>query len=476
MDVIEKPDDSWIRFKEHQQNKKPNQESFTLSLIKEGLRTRRISQAEAESFQLGIMDLLKDLILRYTKGESTSVTVDTAENILCSLFYSLDAGLQSLNDTEAALNTIKSGNARQVYDRGLALVTARFTESKALYLNLRKSRLKVGLEAYDLTINEGLEIFFHTYGPVFDAHRGMASIDYPLLFDDTSITGVNYIKNYVETFCMENRFCSLFPNEAIREVLGAYGRIHKIEYAKTLTNIFELVFNAAFFAALSGQSKITLGMTGEKYRILAGKLDELSSLEMDALIDAGIKKVLHDLGVIEKVLLDYIAKYQGMLKTRLASALATNTLKNFVLLEDEPFFQGHATIFLDGERMSDANFKNLTQRLTGEQDALVKSGMIRSEVHSFEDLIDILGSGCFFGEEYLTLFLQLNDQELALLAKVLFSDEMRDGPINLSKAITLGIATGVEWQERFTEYLLGLKRERLQLMETYMNNTFIQGL
>lgn len=476
MNTSKKPNERRLSVKTHQNGRELTQEPFTLSLIKAGLRACCISKAEVEAFQLQIMDLLKDLILRYTKGESTSVTADTAENILNSVFYSIDAGLQSLNDTDAALGIVKNGNIRSIYEKGLSLVTACFKESKELYMKLRKTRLKVGLEAYDLTIDEGLAIFFDKYGPVFEAHHTMASIDYPLLFDDMSLKGVFYIKGYIETLLLENRFCRLFSNEEIRKLLAAYGRIYKIDYTKTLTNIFELVLNAAFFSVLSEKNGITLAMSDVKYQVLMGKFNSINPLGLDMLIDTGIKKVIHDLKVEEKKLCDYMQKYKGILKTRLASALDTDSLKNLVLFEDEPFLQEQKIIFIDGERMSNESFRKLARRLSKESDANTKVSILRSEIHSLEDFIDILDGNCFFGDEYSYLFSQLSDHELALLATVIFSDEMRDGPIDIAKTILFGITTRSEWQELLVEFLSSLKSEQLKAVEAFMNNTITTSM
>lgn len=470
MNTFKNPDEGQLNLQVQQNTKKLNQGHLTLSLIKKGLRTRYISKEEEDIFQLQIMDILKDLILRYTNGESTSVTVDTAENLYNSLIYAIDVGLKSMNDTEAALHVIKNGSIRQAYENGIARITACLKESKALYVKLKKNRLKVGLEAYDLTIDEGLALFFNKYGIIFNAHHTMASIDYPLLFDDMSVKGVFYINEYIKTLYMEDRFCRRFSNDEIKNVLASYGRIYKIDYTKILNNIFEMVVNAAFFSVLSDDNTITLGMTEEKYQVLVKKLNGVSSSGMDELIDEGIKKVLLNLKIRERKLSAYILKYKGILKTSLALALETGSLKNLALLEDNLSLQGQKTVFIDGERMSDESFTILVEKLTEEQVPEVKVSVIKSEVHSLEDFLDILGGNCFFGDEYDILFSQLSDLELALLAENVFSDEMRDGPIDLLRAISFGIITNSEWQEMLVKFLSGLKKERLKSVGTSMNN------
>lgn len=448
-----------------------NRQPYTLYLINRAINTKTIDKDAIDNFQTQILDILKDLIMGYTKGESTSVKVDTAEDILNSIIYCMDAGLKSLDNNEAAINVMKNGTAREVYDKGLNLVSACFEEAKVLYFKLRKKRLKVGLEAYDLTIDEGLMMFFEKYSKVFGSHHTMASIDYPLLADDMSLKGAFYILNYIETLYMENEFCRMFSEEEIKNNLTAFGRIYKINYSKTLTNIFELVLNSVFFSVLAEEEIITLTTSQAKYEVLVNKLEGTSLLDLDILIAEGLKLVVKKLNIKESKLSEYIYNYEKILKTRLASALATGSLNNLVLVEENVLLKGEKTIFIAGERMSDECFIELVDTLTSEFDTAIKVNMIKSEVHSFEDFIDILEGNCIFGDEYVNLFSQLSDHELALLAGIIFSDDMRDQAIDIRKAIAFGISTRAEWQDMLVEFLSGLKSEKLKAIEACMEET-----
>ena len=96
----------------------------------------------------------------------------------------------------------------------------------------------------------------------------MASIDYLLLFYDMSVKGVFYMKSYMETLLMETRFCRLFSDKEIQDLLMTMGRIYRIDYAKTLANIFELVLNAALFSVIFAERPMKLEMTRGKYRAI----------------------------------------------------------------------------------------------------------------------------------------------------------------------------------------------------------------
>lgn len=449
--------------------KRQSENQYTLSLLTEALRNGRINKVESENFQLQIMNILKDVIMGYTKGESSSVTVSTAENLLNSVFYSIDTGFKRLDDDKAAYEAIKSGSINQIYERGLSLVSACFKESNELYLKIRKDRLKVGLEAYDSTIDVALPAFFEKYGAVFDAHNTMASIDYPLLFDDMSITGIFYIKRYLETLDIETDFCCLFLDKEIEKVLTTYGRIYKIDYTKTLTNIFELVLSASLFSVLSEGSAYSLSMSEIQYEVLLRKLSGSNSHMLDLILDETINRVIRDLEITESKLSDYIGRYKAVLNTRLNLALETDTLNKLVLIEDVIPATSEKTVFIGGEKMMDDDFRELIDRLTDGLESQAKISIIRAESYSLEDFIDILEAGCLFGDEYVLLFSELSDPELGVLSRVIFSDDMRDELIDLAEIIFEEIKSGVEWQEYMIEFLRTLNKERLEAIGVQMN-------
>lgn len=55
-----------------------------------------------------------------------------------------------------------------------------------------------------------LSSFFKSYIVKFEAQDVPVSIDYPLALDDMDVKGIYYVKNYIESIDIENRFCNLF--------------------------------------------------------------------------------------------------------------------------------------------------------------------------------------------------------------------------------------------------------------------------
>ena len=84
-------------------NKSFDKNNYTLSLIEGALKSGKLSYTDAFNIQNKLMEVLKALILRYTKGESTSLTVETTESLLNSILYALDFYFLKVDSPEASL-------------------------------------------------------------------------------------------------------------------------------------------------------------------------------------------------------------------------------------------------------------------------------------------------------------------------------------------------------------------------------------
>ena len=60
------------------------------------------------------MSILSDLIKRYTQGKSSSVTSDTAERILSSILYAVDANLRRFADPFRAVDYLTTADIRKI--------------------------------------------------------------------------------------------------------------------------------------------------------------------------------------------------------------------------------------------------------------------------------------------------------------------------------------------------------------------------
>jgi len=185
--------------------------SYTLFLLREGLRRGILNQKAVDEFQEELMPLLAELILKYTRGESSSVTVETAQRLLGSLLYSIDAYLRSFRHKEAALNCLSSFGAAEIYEKGQALTSSCQKQTWLLYEEVRERKLNIPINAYHCTIDEDLPDFLKQYDPLL-----MLRILWPIwtipCFPMTCVGREYFILNNICKSCLWKLiFASYFP-------------------------------------------------------------------------------------------------------------------------------------------------------------------------------------------------------------------------------------------------------------------------
>lgn len=453
----------------HRQLLDPNQ--YTLSLIKEGARLGLINQGYTEAFQSRLMTLLADMIMKYTRGESTSVREETAQRILLSILYCLDARLRTFDYPEDALDLLKTGQLKEVYQQGLEQVEACLLRCEALYQHIAAHKLAVPIEAYHATIDEALPEIFHKYDAAFAAHDHLTSLDYPLLFNNMKIQGIFYIYQYLQKLDLETTFCRLFDLKDIRKLLHNYGRVYRINYQEAFINVFEIVLTNSVFSVLSGHPGTEPGISRGQYNFLLEKFKDAGQNRCSLLIGAAMETLLEELHIDQPELKEYIRNYRPVLLPRFAGALENGCLDNVIILE-----QGEkqpADVFFDaGQRMDDEQFRDLVEDILNCFDPAEKARIITGNVQSLGDYIDILEAECLFGDEYQVLFKTMGDMEASILARIVFMEEIRTDPGSFALADVIDKPMDMRWQVEYAKFLDGLPTERLRAIENYLTASF----
>ncbi len=217
-------------------------------------RKRMSEFLPSEAFRAELLNLLGEQVLRHNAGQSSSIRVETAEQIFESMLYCIRAYLESdkispCNSSEdppppAENLGVELPPPKELYRRGLELVKREILSAKAIYREVLKTRVKTGLLAYNATLDGAIPGFFKTYDPDYAAHENGALTgfpDYPLLRDDRSRGGILYMKAYLEELLLENKFCACCPVNRIRALLFVHGQKHGLDYREVIVNIPELI-------------------------------------------------------------------------------------------------------------------------------------------------------------------------------------------------------------------------------------------
>lgn len=448
-------------------NNLQNESSFQ-SILSEAIRLQLISETELENIQMQLLDLLKQRLKKYTHGESNSVRTEAAENILQSALYSIGCYLKTLPEADTAFEVIKKRPLAELYLEGQKLISVKIDQAKQLLIKVKDNRLTrsdcninycsvnndsgINNQAYDETIEKGISFFFSRYDAQFAAHETPGSIDYPLCHDRAGLTGIEYILNYLQTLSLENAFCQRFKAKDIRSLLLGYDE----NYPDLLVNIFELVLNNALGCVLADKDPLGLDITESDRIYLKQKLSALPQERLTELLKEAGLKLFTKLDINDDRLQKYILNVVIDLNTRLREALDNDQLAavfiGFGEAPSEPSFK-----YLDGQKMADESFRKVAAEIRSCRLIKDKIAIIRQEIHSLADLVDILEASCFFGEEYISLFHDLSDTELALLLKKA-PPRIIDDDFHLTE-------NEKQWPDKLNTFLAQIDQERKKYIE-----------
>ncbi|MBO0996020.1 DUF6179 domain-containing protein [Bacillus sp. SD088] len=446
------------------------QNQYTLSILNEGLRVGLLNNEDVYGTQRQLMSILEKLIRRYTQGESSSVTSETADSILSSVLYAVDAYLLHFSDPEKAIDVLKNGNVKNGYDQGIDLIRHCFEETKQLYKEIYNHKLDVAVEAYNLTIDESIPVFLKKYGIIFDAHNTMASIDYPLAIDDLSIQGVYYLRQYLTHLKMETQFCLLYNKDDIQSVLVNYGRICGFDYRIELFNIFELVLNNAIFSVLSGGHPSQIKVTSNQFKQLEDLFERLDDQQVQPIILKAVEQLQHHFNLNDPQMTDYLNQCGMNLVNRVKNVVEHNRLETVVIVERELKSKPIVTAFKAADRMSDTHFRLIIEKVMNSEKIADKVDVIRTNFHSLHDYIDMLNTDCLMNDEYEALFKTFGDVELAILIKMVFYEELRNDSADLSSLYGKEKEHENEWQAHFIEFIQSIDMNRKGAIEKYVSD------
>lgn len=438
---------------------------FTISLIKECVRCEILPENFLYTVQIKIGEILKELMIKFTKGESSSVTVEKAEKFIIGIWYTIDAYMNSLNNIEFSVEVLKNEEVYLMYEKGKNILKEDFIHTKNLYEKVLENKVMTELTAYNDTL-KGIEDFFRLYSQDFEPDECDANIDYPLAFDDWNVQGLYYMKNYLWNLYMENEICNKFDNKEINLVLKSYGDIYEIDYRDLLVNIFEMTMTNAVFSRLSNNNSLEL--KNKDFETLNNNLKNLSEKQVKNLISLVVDKIIEDykLGEFEK---EYMKNYEKILIKNTLYELKRDNLRNLIIITDNVKKKKNTIMINEENILKDDDFKEIIEEILASDNIYEKINIVKNKINSIKDYIDMLKSSCFFEDEYILLFMSLSNMELAILGKYVFYGEYRMEKLDITKTLSRKIETKYEWENFYLEYLKSLSEDKLANVEILIN-------
>ncbi|MFZ2538071.1 MAG: DUF6179 domain-containing protein [Oscillospiraceae bacterium] len=387
-------------------------ENYFISLLQEACAHGILTDNDVENLQLQCIELLSLKCERYNSGDSSSIRVEVADNIMKSNLYTIGMYLKTLSDADTAAEQLKIELITEMYQKGRNMIDTKFKVAKQIYLMIQNSKIDTPNYTYNATIeNDGLGLFFQSYNPDFKAHESPASIDYQLCNSVDTLVGIEFIQKYMSNFLCENQFFAYFDSAIIHHLLCGYDD----NYEDLLINIFEQVLTTALGSMVIGKDPISLNITKDDIGILYSKLNT-SVNELSKIVDSAYNRLVISLDIKRPSLKRYIELSLSKVTATIANAVKTDTLslvfpplKNLDLLPK--------IMFSSDEKMDNDEYRKIIEELLGCSSSCDKLSLIKEKINTFGDLEDMLFDAEFSNTEIEMIFDMLGEVELAALIK-----------------------------------------------------------
>ncbi len=218
---------------------------YLASLLKIATERELITQNEFDKIKAAINSETARVIVRYSKGKSTSVRSEVAATIAESVAFTVSMALKKEPTPILALKRLTSDNMLNIFLEGAKTITTKINYVKHICSLLSKQIVYVNNDAHCEFIGN-IGRFLKQYNPDYSAHFTVITEDYPVAIDIDRLAGIEFIAKYIEAFYYENRFLSLFGKDKVNTLLSEK-KFNKV----SIYNVFKTVFCIALFRLIS---------------------------------------------------------------------------------------------------------------------------------------------------------------------------------------------------------------------------------
>lgn len=394
---------------------------------------KNISEEDRMLIEVKIWSLLGKHTERYTMGDSTSVPIEIAEELLNSICFSLELELRGLNNVNEIL--IKE-DINDLLKASWRKIDSLMEGGKKLLEAVRKTSPSIENISYNDTLNEIGEFFNkNKYDYRFFANKINCSIDYQLSNPiSENLQGIEYINEYLKALLIENEFCIHFDKDNVKYILNSYC----LDYKELLINIFEPILTNAIGLDILGEDILTLEISALQRKELLRFFRNLSETEAVSKLKSSVRRACSVLGIVNNEKIEYIQKTAVDIYPRIEVGLSTGNIDN-VFLSFKYEEDSKESEFIDNDTMDNEKLRDLINEISDCRFISDKLTMVKEEVHSLSDLLEVL-SVCFWGDEAIELFKTLSNEEIYIIKHYLDSK----GEVYSSDS---------EWEIKFKDYI-----------------------
>lgn len=280
--------------------------------------TRLLTQQENAALRDALLSLLTDQARAYTMGDSASLPMQTMQELLTSLLYTLGA---LPGPTFAHLDAQR---LRAQYADGLRTLEDKTRRAKAVVRALCLSTPDYGSLALRSTLS-GILAGLEHYDARFLAHRIPGEIDYQLALPvSEELPGIDFVLCYLEHLAAELRFLSRFALHRVLALLDGASP----DWRDAVSSLYEPIAANALGLALLDEDPRRLHIRDGQRQTLLLLLAPLHPLDIDHRLTRAGDAVLHALGLREMQDRTLLHAFAGALAPRVGSVADAGELRH----------------------------------------------------------------------------------------------------------------------------------------------------
>lgn len=293
------------------------------SLLTELDRLGLITDEQLSSIRAGIMDTFGEVIRWWTHDESTSVMTETANDLMMSVLFNIDAYLIGAGSIEHAVDLMLNTPVLQLYYEGMHRLKLYLCEATGLLVRVKRTRLNIPNVYYNETV-DGFIGTLKSYDIQFGAHRVTGDIDYPLAIQSNSLRGIHYLRGYLLNLYAENSFCREYDSEEVAKLYTTFCDKHKYPYSEPRLNIYSMVFVNALFNDYLRKEPGSLMITKDECDVIQTLLNSIAEEERRTLLGGIASKMIGGNTL-------YNVKTAARVMPEILNAIKNGSLKNYLI-------------------------------------------------------------------------------------------------------------------------------------------------
>jgi hypothetical protein len=373
---------------------------YFVSLIEQGRFCALLSDTDIEHVQLESLTQLAKQTELFNNGNSSSILIEKAQDILASILFTLGVQLKSYVSPEDAIDALKTEGLDYLYHTGLKKISRKIIVAKQAHLKLKKCVFKTKNVFYRSTVVDGINGFFKLYNHQFSAHEIHITADYPTFNgEEHDLAGIEFIEKYLQNIIFENKFCSYFSESAVHRLLCGLDE----NYQQILMNIYEPILIASLGCILTNREVRSLNLTHNDIDTLEKLFfDKRTTVEIEQLLKNTLDKLIFELSC-PPILNDYLRNSISKITIPIKNAVQHNCLDKVFLISFHS--QDDQKIKISyGERMDDRAYTETLNDIMQCNCINDKAEIINNRISYFGDLLELFKDADLEQDELLHIF------------------------------------------------------------------------